>query len=145
MALSEAITGDRFCQAIRGLKGLAMARLTLKQKFDFDVLIDPEDRLVYALLQFMALDGHGDVGGCGVAEFDLLNLAEALDWPPGATLRRLKRIAPEVKALCVEHENTVLFALAGAGQKEFDHLYKSRRFEGLPPILPRVKARFLRD
>ncbi|RWO94200.1 MAG: hypothetical protein EOQ98_31870 [Mesorhizobium sp.] len=121
-----------------------MARLSLKQRFDFDVLIEPEDRLVYALLQYMACDGHGDVGGCGVAEFDLLNLAEALDWAPGATLRRLKRIAPEVNAVCVEHENTVLFALAGAGQKEFDHLYKRRGFEGLPPNLPHVKPRFLR-
>jgi hypothetical protein len=112
-----------------------MARRSLKQRFNFDVLIDPDDRLAYALLQSMAYDGHGDVGGCGVAEFDLSSFAEALDWAPGATLRRLKRLAPEVKAVCVEHESAVLFAVAGAQQKDFDHLYKSRDFEGLPPNL----------
>jgi hypothetical protein len=86
----------------------------------------------------LASDGHGDIGSCGVAEFDLLDLSEALDLAPGETLRRLKSIAVSVKGICVEHENIVLFALADVEQGSFDHLYKSRGFEGFPPNLPRV-------
>lgn len=47
-------------------------------------------------------------------------------------------------AVCVEHQNLVLFALAGASQDGFAHLYKSRGFIGLPPNLPRLNPRFMR-
>lgn len=121
-----------------------MAQTSIRQRFDLDIVTDPEDRLVYVMMQHMAYDGHGDVGMCGVAEFDLIGLAEAVDRPPGETLRRLKRIAQSVHAVCVEHENLVLFAMAGASQEDFAHLYKSRGFVGMPPNLPRVKPRFMR-
>ncbi|MFN7177614.1 MAG: hypothetical protein ACK4MX_12095 [Thermaurantiacus sp.] len=121
-----------------------MARLNMKKRLEFDRLTETGDRLVYAILDRLACDGHGDWGSCGVAEFDLIEFAEAVDEPPGDLLRRLLRIATLVEAVCVEHEKTVLFALAGAMQDGFDHLYKSRGFEGLPPNLPRVKPRFLR-
>ncbi|WNJ87942.1 hypothetical protein [Bosea sp. 685] len=112
-----------------------MTQRTLKQRFGFDILLDPEDRLAYALLHSMAYDGHGDWGGCGVAELDLGEFADTLGWPRGVTLRRLKEIAPKVRAVCVERHDTILFALAGAQQEGFSHLYKSRGFEGLPPNL----------
>lgn len=121
-----------------------MARLTLKQRLEFDVLTETSDRLAYAMLERLACDGHGDWGSCGVAEFDLIEFAAAVDEPPGETLRRLKRIAPMIGAVCVEHENAVLFALAGAMQDGFGHLYKRCGFEGLPPNLPRVEPRALR-
>ncbi len=121
-----------------------MAALKLKERFEFDVLRTVEDRLAYAVVQSLANNGHGDIGSCGVAEFDLIEFAEALDAPPGETLRRLKTIASPINALCVEHDNVVLFALAGADQDSFAHLYKSRGFEGLPPNLPKVAPRFRR-
>ncbi|WP_128287168.1 MULTISPECIES: hypothetical protein [Agrobacterium tumefaciens complex] len=121
-----------------------MARLTLKERFEFDVLETMEDRLAFSLVHHLANDGHGDVGSCGVAEFNLLEFSAALEWPPGETLRRLNRISGLVKGLCVEKENVVLFALAGAEQNSFDHLYKSRGFEGLPPNLPKVAPRYAR-
>lgn len=121
-----------------------MAALKLKERFEFDVLKTVEDRLAYAVLQSLANNGHGDIGSCGVAEFDLIDFAEALDMPPGETLRRLKALAALINALCVEHENIVLFALAGADQAGFAHLYKSRGFEGLPPNLPKVAPRYWR-
>lgn len=68
--------------------------------------------------------------------------AEALATPPGETLRRLKSLAGPINFLCVEHENTILFALAGADQAGFAHLYKSRGFGGLPPNLPKVAPRY---
>lgn len=110
---------------------------SLKQRFDFTILTQPEDLLAYAVIKTLAYDGHGDYGSCGVAEFDLIEFAEALDWPPGETLRRLKRIASELSAVCVEHQDVVLFAITGAQQEGFDYLYKRRGFEGRPPILRR--------
>ena len=121
-----------------------MSRLRIKQRFEFDVLSGCEDRLAYSVIHHLANDGHGDIGSCGVAEFELLDFAEALSWPPGETLRRLKQIATQIKGLCVEQENTVLFALAGSEQGSFDHLYKSRGFEGLPPNLPKASPRYPR-
>lgn len=118
-----------------------MATLKLKDRFEFDVLASDEDRLFFAMIRFLTTDGHGDIGSCGVAEFSLLNFAEATNRPPGEALRRLKSIAVSVKGLCVEHENVVLFAIAGADQHSFAHLYKSRGFEGLPPNLPRISPR----
>ncbi|WP_024896569.1 hypothetical protein ACQY1H_00990 [Agrobacterium vitis] len=121
-----------------------MARLSLKERFEFDVLEATDDRLAFSIVHHLANDGHGDLGSCGVAEFDLLDFSAALEQPPGETLRQLKRISELVKGLCVEHENVVLFALAGAEQDSFAHLYKSRGFEGLPPNLPRVAPRYAR-
>ncbi|KFC74798.1 hypothetical protein FG93_00977 [Bosea sp. LC85] len=115
-----------------------MTQRTLKQRFRFDVLLEPEDRLAHTVLLSMAYDGHGDWGGCGVAEFNLNDFADAIGWAPGATLRRLKDLAPTANAVCVEHDNIVLFALAGAQQDGFSHLYKSRGFEGLQPSLPHL-------
>jgi hypothetical protein len=110
---------------------------SLKQRFDFTILREPQDRLAYAMLKTLSYDGHGDYGSCGVAEFDLIDFANAVDWPPGETLRRLKRIASELGAVCVEHQDIILFAIAGAQQEGFDHLYKRRGFEGRPPVLRR--------
>lgn len=121
-----------------------MALQKLKQRLEFDVVTDTQDRLVYLIAERCALQGHGDWGSCGVAEFDLIELAEACEEPPGALLRRLNRIAPMVDAVCVEHENKVLFALAGAAQDGFEHLYKRCGFVGLPPNLPKVKPRAFR-
>ncbi|MEO0955777.1 MAG: hypothetical protein AAFY12_12345 [Pseudomonadota bacterium] len=118
-----------------------MAHQTMKQRFEFDVLTDPTERIAYLMLEIMAADGHGDIGSCGVAAFDLLNFSDALGEPPGVTLRLLKKVGEAIQALCVEHENTVLFAMAGANQRGFSHLYTSRGFEGLPPNLPRVQPR----
>jgi hypothetical protein len=118
-----------------------MARLTLKERMEFDRLTDTTDRLVYAMLETFASSGHGDVGGCGVAEFHLAEFADAIDEDPAALLRRLERMAPLIDAVCVEHGGTVLFALAGAGRDDFAHLYKSRGFIGVPPNLPTVNAR----
>ncbi|MBG6202676.1 hypothetical protein IWQ48_003823 [Labrenzia sp. EL_13] len=121
-----------------------MARQTMKQRFEFDVLTDPVERTAYLMLDIMAMDGHGDVGSCGVAEFDLLNFSDALGEPPGETLQLIKRVGEAIQAVCVEHENTVLFAMAGANQRNFSHLYTSRGFEGLPPNLPQVQPRHFR-
>ncbi len=121
-----------------------MPRLSLKERFEFDVLETTDDRLAFSIVHHLANDGHGDLGSCGVAEFDLLDFSEALERPPGETLRQLKRISVQVKGVCVEHENVVLFALAGAEQDGFTHLYKSRGFEGLPPNLPRIAPRYAR-
>ncbi|WP_156116020.1 hypothetical protein [Bosea sp. UNC402CLCol] len=110
---------------------------SLKQRFAFTTLTESEDRLAYAVLKTLSSDGHGNYGSCGVAEFDLIEFAEALDWPPGETLRRLKRIASELGAVCVEHQDVILFATAGAQQEGFDHLYRTRGFEGRPPVLRR--------
>jgi hypothetical protein len=93
-----------------------MAALRLKERLEFDALKAVEDPLAYAVVQSLANNGHGDIGSCGVAEFNLIEFAEALDTPPGETLRRLKALAAPISALCVEHENTILFALAGADQ-----------------------------
>jgi hypothetical protein len=117
----------------------------MKERFDFDVLTETQDRLAYVVLYYLATDGHGDVGSCGVAELDLMDLSAALDQPPGETLRQLRTIAEKVSAVCVEHEDTVLFAMAGADQKDFAHLYVSRGFEGLPPNLPKVQPRIFRS
>lgn len=121
-----------------------MSRLTITQRFEFDLLVSCEDRLAYAVIHQLANDGHGDIGSCGVAEFDRLDLSEALSQPPSETLRRLKQIATQLKGLSVEQENTVLFALAGAEQDSFDHLYKSRGYEGIPPNLPKAPPRYAR-
>lgn len=121
-----------------------MAALKLRERFEFDVLKGVEERLAYAVVHSLANNGHGDIGSCGVAEFDLIDFAEALDWPPGEALRRLKTLSLPISGLCVEHENVVLFALAGADQAGFAHLYKSRGFEGIPPNLPKVAPRYWR-
>ena len=117
---------------------------TLKQRMEFDVLTDTMDRLVYTLVSTYADSGHGDLGACGVAEFKLADFADAIDEDPSVLLSRLQRIAPPIKAVCVEHGGVVLFALAGADQEDFAHLYTSRGFVGLPPNLPNVRPRFMR-
>ncbi len=122
-----------------------MSRLTLKERFEFDILTEPHERIAYLMLDILASSGHGDVASCGVAEFDLMNFADALGQPPGETLRLLNRIADSIQAVCVESENTVLFAMAGALQQDFAQLYISRGFEGLPPNLPKVQPRIFRS
>ncbi|CCM79729.1 MULTISPECIES: hypothetical protein [Rhizobium] len=76
-----------------------MAALKLRERFEFDVLKGVEERLAYAVVHSLANNGHGDIGSCGVAEFDLIDFAEASDWPSGEALRRLKTLSLPISGL----------------------------------------------
>ncbi|WP_139052056.1 hypothetical protein [Roseibium sp. TrichSKD4] len=118
-------------------------QLPLKHRYYFDLITDLQDRLIFALLLDDAKAGHADAPCCGVAEIDLVEVSEAIDIPPGETLRRMKAIAKLIDGVCVEHDNLVLFAMPGAVQMFFSRLYVSRGFIGEAPNLPSVRFRYL--
>lgn len=114
-----------------------MARHTLMQMFGFEDTDTTVDRLMLAILMWSAwANGHGDIGHTGIAEFDLIEFAEAVQMPPGEALRAMRDLERRQRGFLCELDNKCLFVMPRAWEADFAHLYKTRGFEGHPPRLP---------
>lgn len=102
-----------------------------------------QERMMIAVVALEAWgNGHGDEGSCGVAEFGLIEFAEAVSVPPGRCLRALKKLAEKVGGVCVVSDtDLVLFAVYDGSQSAFERLYVARGFGENPPAIgPFAKA-----